>query len=488
MRVIFISVLLLLNTVLYIALIYGSITGAISVEFAFAPSTFGNDNSYSSDYSTSSSYNDEAYSSTEETVSTEEVRTDDISTTTEETQDGQENLESPSVIKINNKTSENLSFKTNNDTLTIDWGKIIGENKDEIATYISPTHDGGYIVVGTTQSIGLEGENVENQQKRNILVVKLGGDGQIEWTRVLGKEGDNYAGCVIQTSDGGYLVVGSALYSEPEDYDAYVIKLDQYGEVEWENFYGYGGKDRAEFVQEVEDNGYIICGYTQNTDRGDFDFLVFKISENGNNEWSKAFGSTKDDIGMCVKSTFDGNYIFTGYTSKDGDPDGYVAYLSSTGNILWQKQIGGTKEDYFQSIEQTYDGGYVAVGYTNSKGSKKYDAYVVKLDSNGSIEWEKTFGGEGNDVLISVKKLDQNLLCVGYFHSEKTNDKDGYILKIDQNGDKIYSYTIDYGGSESFNCVNVDSQWNYIFAGRTVYKDSGQKDFLILKAHDEAGI
>ena len=124
-------------------------------------------------------------------------------------------------------------------------------------------------------------------------------------------------------------------------------------------------------------------------------------------EWNMTFGGADDDWGTSVQQTFDGGYIFAGYTDSygAGSCDFWLVKTDANGTEQWNETFGGTEADYGWSVQQTTDGGYIIAGETSSYGAGNGDAYLIKTDASGGKEWEKTFGGSGDDWAGTVQQL-----------------------------------------------------------------------------------
>jgi len=171
-----------------------------------------------------------------------------------------------------------------------------------------------------------------------------------------------------------------------------------------------------------------------------FSFLVSCIPTSISNEpktWQKTYGGTGFDGAQYIQQTSDGGYIAVGWTDSfgSGGYDGYLLKLDGSGNLKWQKTFGGNQEDWFNCVRQTSDGGYIAVGGTYSYGQGLADVYVVKLDANGELTWEETYGGDGFDEGYCIgQTADGGFVIVGESNSFVSGPVDVYVLKLDADG------------------------------------------------------
>ena len=331
------------------------------------------------------------------------------------------------------------------------WTKTIGGNLSAKARSMQQTSDGGYIITGwIDHGIAAPWNETIILQQRDIYLVKTDGNGNKVWEKSFGGDRFEDGFSVQQTSDGGYIVLGIQ-----EDDLAYLIKTDADGNMQWNKTLGENYGDVGFSLLQASDSGYIIVGMTQShgatpcnaNEKGtSADVYIIKTDADGNKLWEKVIGGTRLDIGYSVQKTSDGNYIITGMTtafSEKGVEDVYLLKIDGQGNKLWEKAIGGNKSEMGYSVQQTTDGGYVIVGQTvwSIKGAdmgeggyaSQSDVYLIKTDENGDKVWEKTFGGSSMDRGFSVQQTSDS----GYII---TGDTDGhlYLFKTDMNGNKIW--------------------------------------------------
>ena len=226
-------------------------------------------------------------------------------------------------------------------------------------------------------------------------------------------------------------------------YDVWVVKLSSTGSLQWQNAFGGTSSDYANSIQPTPDGGYIVAGYTNSTDgdvtgnHGNEDAWVVKFNSIGNLQWQKCLGGTSADGATSIQQTTEGGYILAGYTSSNngdvtgnhGSYDAWVVKLSSTGSLQWQKCLGGTNGEETYCIQPTPDGGYIVAGKTwstdgdiigNHGGN---DFWVVKLSSTGGLQWQKTLGGTLDDWAQSIQPTpDGGFIVAGY-----TNSIDGDV-------------------------------------------------------------
>lgn len=391
----------------------------------------------------------------------------------------------------------------------IQWKKNIGGSKLDQAQSIVQTNDGGYIMAGSTQSEDGEGAgNNVNKGLEDCWIVKMDAVGTIQWSKLIGGSIFDFALSIIQTKDGGYLVSGYT-YSDDGDLpenpnsfssDAVIIKLDASGNMEWLKTFGGSGFDIIFSIKETHDGGYIGCGWTDSKDgdvagnHGDRDGWIIKTDQAGNLQWQKCIGSKGVDLAFSIVLSPDGGYVFAGDSkttpgSVVNDPvkfDFFVGKLDSAGNVVWIKNIGGSAEDGARSIVAASDGGYVLAGYSESNDGDfsehygGYDVCIIKIDFQGNLQWQRSFGGINYDVANEIAPTSDG----GYVVAGNTtlvngfNGNDYWILKLDVNGKLQWEKTLGGSLSDQANSINETSDGGFIVAGTSFSPNGDISNYL----------
>lgn len=324
--------------------------------------------------------------------------------------------------------------------------KFFGGSGNSVARAVQTTSDGGFIVAGNNDSSG--GDVTVNHGERDYWVVKIDASGNIQWEKSLGGSGDDTATAIQTTSDGGYLVAGHTIslngdVSGPNlgGYDVWLVKLDALGNIQWQKSIGSSGDDEVFAMQATSDDGYVLA-CRQGSIGGNYwnwDCYIIKIDASGNIQWQKTMGGSGQDVAHSIQVTPDGGYIVSGVSnSNDGDVtvnnggvDCWVIKLDTIGNLQWQKSYGGSGNDAGYSIQVTSDGGYIVAGTSNSNNGDltgnygNRDFWVLKLDVLGNIQWQKNMGGSGNESAVSVQVTYDGGYLVGGFTSSNNGDVTG---------------------------------------------------------------
>jgi len=255
----------------------------------------------------------------------------------------------------------------------------------------------------------------------------------IQWQHSYGGSGEDIAFAIQQTVDGGYVFTGRCSSADGDITgnqgweDCWVVKTDDLGNIQWQKSLGGSGNDLAFSIQQCTDGGFIVGAISGSNDgdvtgnHGDLDFWVVKLDGNGNLVWQKSLGGSEPDRAYSIQQTADNGFIVAGSSnSNDFDVTGHhgtvyesdfwIVKLDSTGSLQWQKSLGGSSYDAAESVKQTADGGYIIAGSTYSNdgdiptGSPHgySDYWVVKLDAAGNLLWQIPLGGTNNDLAHSV--------------------------------------------------------------------------------------
>ena len=227
-------------------------------------------------------------------------------------------------------------------------------------------------------------------------IIKLDGNGNVNWQKTYGGSGFDEAWDAQQTADGGYIVAGCTEFLGAGNGDLWVLKLDSEGKVVWEKAFGGAEYDCAASVRQTEDGGYILAGGTSSFGAGESDFWLLKLDGSGNVTWEKAYGGTGYDYVISMNQTLDKGYIVAGYTGSFGvaaNSAMWIIKVDENGVITWQKTYDGPGYDYARSAYQTQDGGYIVAGATTSFGAGNYDFWIIKLDGSGMSRGKRYMGG-----------------------------------------------------------------------------------------------
>ncbi|HXS36366.1 MAG TPA: T9SS type A sorting domain-containing protein [Flavipsychrobacter sp.] len=416
------------------------------------------------------------------------------------------------------------------------WAKCYGGEATEQANSISPTFDRGFLVAGLeTDSLSTDSFFSANHGGYDNWIIKINDTGRMVWSRILGGSGDDEAESIIQTRDSGSIFVGFSNSNDRDivgnhgGYDAWVVKLNDTGGIQWQKSLGGTSDDYGFSIQQTSDNGYIVACITSSNDgdvsgvyHGDFDYWIVKLTDSGRIEWQKTYGGTNDDQLYSIQQTKDHGYIAAGFTrSTDGDISGnhgdydyWVLKLNDTGKLLWQKCFGGSDEDRAFSVMQTIDGNYVVAGYTGSNDGQVtgnhgwFDYWIVKFNDTGNILWQKCYGGSSMDQAVAIRQTSDSGYIVsgtstsddsevtGHHESPGVLSHDYWVVKLNDTGKLEWENSFGGVGIEVNTDIQLTADSCYIMTGYTsepdddgdVHDPTGYDDYWIVKIKDTSKI
>ena len=341
------------------------------------------------------------------------------------------------------------------------------------------TKDGGLAIVGFTTPQG--------STKTNFRLLKLDANGNILWSRTYGGEENDYGFSVIQTIEGGFALTGYTSSYGAGSADAWLIKTDAYGKVEWEHTYGETNTDVANTLIQTADGGYALAGWTGSYGAGHVDAWLLKTDNKGVLQWSQTYGGPRWDEIEALIQTNDSGYVFVGVLAvgDSASPEElWVVKTDATGVIQWNQTYGGKWSDQAYSIILSRDGGYAIAGRNvpDETGFRGPDFWLVKTDTQGLVEWNYTYGGIEHERARSVvQTADGGYALLGETDSFGAGSFDFWLVKTDINGTAQWNQT--YGG---FNCeiphsLVQTSDGGLVLIGTTNLKEVYNYDYLVMK-------
>jgi len=356
------------------------------------------------------------------------------------------------------------------------FAEAFGGTATEESYSITQTTDGGYAVAGYTNSFG----DINN----DFLVLELNSDGSLASARTFGGTSWDFAYSITQTTDGGFAVAGLTQSFGAGTFDLLVLKLASSGYLTWARTFGGTSWDYAQSITQTTDGGYAVAGLTKSFGAGLDDFLILKLNSDGSVAWARTFGGTSYDGAFSIIQTTDGGFVVAGYTESygAGQEDFLVLKLNSDGSVVWARTFGGTDYDVVRSIIQTTDGGYAVAGYTRSFGAGDYDFLVLKLNPDGSLAWARTFGGTNGDWVLSISQTtDGGYAVAGITESFGAGGSDFLVLKLNPDGSLAWART--FGGTDYDYAYSITqtTDGGFAVAGATYGFGADSTDFLVLK-------
>jgi len=310
-----------------------------------------------------------------------------------------------------------------------EWNTTYGGENSDIATSLVQTSDRGYALAGNTRSFGAG--------DYDFWLIKTDSVGNIEWTKTYGGETNENANALLQTSDGGYALAGRVLSVGEQFYDFWLVKTDKFGNMQWNKTYGQIGRDSAYSLVQTSDGGYALAGDTNSFGAGALDFWLVKTDDAGNVQWNMTYGGVKSDIPSSLIITSDGGFALGGLTilSDVRYSDFWLIKTDAYGNAIWNSTYGGSGEESVGCLIETSNGGFVLVGDTREYIGASTDVLLITTDKFGNLEWNRTLGGEKNEVSNSVvQSLDGGFVLGGETKAFSEEEGDLWLIKVNQMG------------------------------------------------------
>ena len=305
------------------------------------------------------------------------------------------------------------------------WAKTYGGASTDGAISAVVTADSNYMVVG------LKDASIDN----SIWLLKINDNGDTLWTKTITLgQGNNSPAEIEKTYDGGYILTGHCTPRSVGALDVYLIKLDSNGDTLWAKTYGGLDSDIGSSVKQTIDSGYVIVGATNNFGPSPSYIYIIKTNSQGDTIWTKTMGHNSLDIANSIQQTQDSGYIISGYSWSDltNNYDVYLIKLNAFGDSIWSKDIGDQLENTSENIQITSDGGYVLAGTTWTTNSN-YDVFLIRTDSNGDTLWTKNIGGNSTEHGYFIQETsDGGFVLTGSSDTDTPNSV--YLVKTDNLG------------------------------------------------------
>mgnify|MGYP001224470389 CR=1 FL=1 len=386
---------------------------------------------------------------------------------------------------INNLTG-NYPDLENSDSFQgqLSWVKTFGGTNEDIAHAVIETSDGGFAVFGNTKSVN---GNVTDKiiEESDFWLLKFNSEAELEWNKTYGGSGDDRGHSLIQMEDNGFMLLG---YSQSIDglgsnnegqHDNWVIRIDEQGDFIWERSFGYAGHDHAYNIIKTSDGGALFNGFLdvtasngagnsiseRSSRHGVGEFWCHKINSQGTLEWRNYYGGTSNDRSYDAIELVNGNFILVGTTESSdvdvsdsqGSYDVWVVMIDSQGNLLWEKTLGGSEIDGANAVLQDAQGNIVVLGNSfSTDGNISYpkggsDFWIATLNKSGELLSEKSFGGSSFDLGKGLAFASNgDLWLAGYSRSNdgdvSLNQGDNDMLILRLSPDKIVLNSFSLGG------------------------------------------
>lgn len=428
----------------------------------------------------------------------------------------------PEIYNINGEIDDTF-FKGKTD-----WIRAFGGSGTDTGQAIIHTSDGGYAILGYTDST--DGDLLGKTTAVNdYWLLKLDENGEKLWSKTYGGSKDDRGQSLIETHDGGYAITGYAMSDDGDAsvnkgfHDNWIIRLDGAGNILWEKSFGFSGHDHSYDLVQSPDGGFFFVGFLDitsaradgNLEKGSFltrhgvgEFWGTKIDADGNLEWRNYFGGSNNDRAHAVVAADDGGYVLAGFTESDdfdiansrGSYDFWVLKIDAAGKLLWERSFGGEGIDIAHDIAKTKAGTYLVTGNTFSADQDvsqaigESDLWLIHLDDDGELLWENTYGGLNFDAGQSVMESKTGGIILCGNSKSSGGDLDGnmgendiWILKTDAKGQLLWQETFGGRGIDLGFDATENAEKSIILVGETSSADfvmahpEGMSDLVVIK-------
>lgn len=357
-----------------------------------------------------------------------------------------------------------------------DWTRVYGGSQQDGIKSILQTSEGDYILTGWSASGGA-GVN-------DVLLVKIDTNGEVRWSQTYGGHDYDAAYSSLQLMDDSFILAGYTKSIGAGKTDFMLLKLDADYDAAWVKSYGGSDDDVCQKIIQTADGGYILIGDTRSGGAGGQDALLVKTDEEGTLQWMQTYGGSEWEYVYSAIQTNDGGFAIVGstYSYSSGARDAWLVKIDSQYQQQWIWTYGGSKEDELSSIIQTEDGGYLVAGTTQSYGAGYYDGLLIKLKPNLQIDWVKTYGGAETEVIKDlIPTTDGGYALFGGTSSSGAGYYDYWIVKTDASGNLQRAET--YGGANTdyLNTGIQSTDGGYALAGFTYSYGAGESDAWLVK-------
>ena len=320
------------------------------------------------------------------------------------------------------------------------WARTYGGADKDLANGVVTTSDDGIAAVGRTNSFGGYVE---------IYVVRTDGQGKLLWSYTYGGSGHDSGTTLLQTADGGFLVMGETYNfgpGTPQAHNMIVVRVDADGKLLWERTYGGGLEGDAGFAvahrpgAAGQPGGFAIAGATESFGQGHDDLWLLYLDASGSVEGSWAYGGPEDDEARALAPTADGGWLLTGFTRGFGanKSDIFALEVGAKGEARWMRRYGGSQKDRgygVHGLAASQGGGWLLMGHSASFGEGMDDRLTLRINSDGKPMGAHVFGMSGDDKAVaSVALGDGRVVLAGRTESFGAGQRDGWLTTVDSDG------------------------------------------------------
>ncbi len=361
------------------------------------------------------------------------------------------------------------------------WYSTYGGPDDEDFGGMIRCLDEGFILVGTTWSPAEYGD---------LLVVRTDPFGGLLWESIPELGFEDYGASICQLTDSSFLIAGTTYPSLTESSDAFLIALDASGTTLWTKVIGSPVEDFVYDMSPADDGTYVAAGA-----RGvypEMDALVMMLDSAGNIIWERTYGSTGNDCAFSVRQAADGGFVVAGksVSGGSGTMDGWILKTDSSGDPEWETTLGGEGFDQFRCVCQTQDGGFLAVGSGSPSGSGIPDLWMAWFDPEGGVVRESFLGSEESAESAEYVEAaaDGDFLITGRNGSVQSPQGDLWLLGVDSAG--TIQWQRSWGGEDvdaGCSLVECPGDGSIVVGGNTRSFGEGGFDLVLVGFDDPTG-
>ena len=367
----------------------------------------------------------------------------------------------------------------------IEWIHTFDSIINDKAYYVDQTTDGGYIFTGSTV--------VTPPGYTELLLAKTDGNGEESWHHNFPNSDTNlYGTAVHQTTDGGYIIVGSVGYTFL--WDVQVTKADANGDLVWQKNFGKSdGPDHGSDILQTSDGGYIVLGDTSSYGQGSADLWLIKLAADGTEQWNKTIGGATFEEPKSFTKAIDGGYVIVGQTDAvDGMGDVWVIKTNEAGEASWQKTFGNADFSEGGICVKTESNGYIILGNFQDMNWTE-SLWLLRLDAQGTLTWDHQISKNETDTLHGTSittTTDGGYFITGVISDTNSYITDGYVLKLNHQGATQWVKTIDIsnGFFDETNWGIQARDGGYVAIGSTGDLFNSTSETFILKIEAEKGV
>ncbi len=370
------------------------------------------------------------------------------------------------------KTTETVSQTT--------WAKTYGGEEVDWVGDMKQTQDGGFIIAGGKGSSG----NLNSK----ISLLKLNSLGNLIWQKTYGDNFGDGSSSILETNDGGYILLGSRSDCQPdENIDVLIMKIDNQGRILWQKTYEGPHVDILHSIKAVGDAGYLLCGFSNSFFNQTYDIWLVRIDLDANILWQKRIGIINNEFSSSFCSTSDGGYLIAGTNTYENEWDLCLVKIDSEGKWLFTKYLNFSSYQTGSMVRNTKDGGFIVTGRVDLPGQEG-NIVVVKLDEDANLEWQRNYGDSSLDWGSYIESTpDGGYVVGGTTQTTDGNDLDCVVLKLDNLGNILWQKRFGGANTDQLNTMCMTSDGGLVLAGKTYSYGAGLSDIMIIKM-DSSGI